>query len=292
MKILDVKVEKSSYKIYIGQGTFSKISDYIKNYDSILLLSNKKVGKIYSSKILEMIPSAKYFEIEDGEEFKEYQTVSQIYDFMIENKFYRNSLVICLGGGVVCDIGGYVAATFMRGIDFVQMPTSLLAQVDASVGGKVAINHGKSKNLIGAFYQPKAVIMDTDFLQTLDKEQFLSGMGEVIKHAIIYHDKSLMDFLLKNKQDILDLKAEILEEIIHESCKVKRDIVEADEKENSVRAFLNLGHTYGHAVESIYDFKNITHGEGVAKGIIFELEISKNYYAENQAQENIDKLQK
>ena len=199
----------------------------------------------------------------------------EIYSFLIENNFSRNSLIICLGGGVICDLGGFIASTFMRGLDFLQVPTSLLAQVDASIGGKVAINHPLGKNLIGAFKQPIAVIIDIDFLKTLPQCQFKSGMGEVIKHSIISTDKSYQKFLIDSYREILKLKPEVLIEMIYESCKIKKDFVEKDEFEKADRAFLNLGHTYGHALETLFDYEHMSHGEGVAKGIVFELQISK-----------------
>ncbi len=282
MKVLNVKVENSTYNIYVGQSIENKIAEYTKKYDSILLLTNTKVGKLYGDKILDAVPNAKYFEIPDGEEYKCYSTVEKIYDFMVKNKFYRKSVIVSLGGGVVCDIAGYVASSYMRGIDFVQVPTSLLAQVDASVGGKVAINHGESKNLIGAFYQPKAVIIDINFLQTLDEKQFLSGMGEVIKHSIITSDDKILKFLESKKDLILARDSKTLQQMVYDSCKIKKEIVEADERENGVRAFLNLGHTYGHAAESLFDFKGITHGEGVAKGILFEILISRELNPKNK----------
>ncbi|MGL4688123.1 MAG: 3-dehydroquinate synthase [Fusobacteriaceae bacterium] len=275
MEILNISLKDENYNIYIGPNSIVKLKEYIEKYDSILLLSNDKVGMLYKKNILSLIPLGKYFQLPDGEEYKDYNSIEKIYDFMEENNFYRNSLIISLGGGVICDIGGYVASSYMRGIDFIQIPTSLLAQVDASIGGKVAINHRNSKNLIGAFYQPKAVIIDTNFLKTLDKKEFISGMGEVIKHSLIKDNRDYFDFLNVNSDKILDLNEELLIKMIKYSCEIKKYIVEHDEKENGIRSILNFGHTYGHALESIYKFKNIPHGEGVAKGILFEIELGE-----------------
>lgn len=282
MKTLNITLPENSYNIYIGSKILSKINYYLEKYDSILILSNKSVGKLYKETLLTQISETlknskkiEFFEIPDGEEHKNFETLSSIYDFMLNSGFLRNSLILTLGGGVVCDIGGFVAATFMRGIDFIQIPTSLLAQVDASIGGKVAINHETFKNSIGAFYQPKAVFIDIEFLKTLPEEEFASGMGEVIKHSLIKADSSLLDFLERNVDRIRALDSGTVTEMIEKSCLVKKAIVERDEKESGERAFLNLGHTYGHALEAIYHFKNISHGEGVAKGLIFELLLAK-----------------
>ncbi len=275
MDILNIALKEQNYNIYIGYNSLIRLKKYIEKYDSILLLSNDKVGALYKNDILNLIPNAKYFQLPDGEEYKNYDNIEKIYDFMEDNNFFRNSLILSLGGGVICDMGGYIAATYMRGIDFIQIPTSLLAQVDASIGGKVAINHRDSKNLIGAFYQPKAVIIDTKFLETLEKQQFISGMGEVIKHSLIKNNRDYFDFLTSNADEILNLNNELLIKMIRYSCEIKKLIVENDEKEKGVRAILNFGHTYGHALESIYRFKNMPHGEGVAKGIIFEITLTE-----------------
>ncbi|MGL4954396.1 MAG: 3-dehydroquinate synthase, partial [Cetobacterium sp.] len=263
--------------ILIGQNTINRLNEFTENYDKILLLTNKTIGDLHAHKVLSNLPKKKTYtyKIEDGEVHKNMDTTMEIYSFLIENNFSRNSLIICLGGGVVCDLGGFIASTFMRGLDFLQVPTSLLAQVDASIGGKVAINHTLGKNLIGAFKQPIAVIIDIDFLKTLPQCQFKSGMGEVIKHSIISTDKSYQKFLIDSYREILKLKPEVLIEMIYESCKIKKDFVERDEFEKADRAFLNLGHTYGHALETLFDYEHMSHGEGVAKGIIFELQISK-----------------
>ncbi|MGL5052467.1 MAG: 3-dehydroquinate synthase [Cetobacterium sp.] len=277
MKNLVMKTSINSYDIIIGQDTINKLSEFTENYDKILLLTNETVGDLYIHKILTNLPKRKtyIYKIKDGEIYKNIDTTMEIYSFLIENNFSRNSLIICAGGGVVCDLGGFIASTFMRGLDFLQVPTSLLAQVDASIGGKVAINHPSGKNLIGSFKQPVAVIIDINFLKTLPECQFKSGMGEVIKHAIIYSDKTYLNFLLESFREILKQKPEFLIEMIYKSCEIKKHFVEKDEFEKGDRAFLNLGHTYGHALETLFDYKNISHGEAIAKGIIFELQISK-----------------
>lgn len=272
MKKLEINSSSHKYNIFIGHNSLKELNFYKQGYDKILLLSNSTVGPLYKDLVLNFLDdNSFYFEIEDGESFKNIETCEKIYTFLIENNFSRKSLIICLGGGVVCDLGGFIAATFMRGIDFLQIPTSLLSQVDASIGGKVAINHPLGKNLIGAFKQPVGVLIDLNFLKTLPKEEFLSGMGEIIKHGILKSHTPYLEFLKNNASKILSLDDKILEEMIYVSCTIKKSFVETDEFEKGCRAFLNLGHTYAHALETIFNFKNITHGNAVAKGIIFEL---------------------
>ncbi|MGL5917995.1 MAG: 3-dehydroquinate synthase [Cetobacterium sp.] len=285
MKNLVMKTSINSYDILIGQDTLNRINEFTEHYDKILVLTNKTVGDLYLHKVISHLPKRKTYtyKVEDGEIYKNMDTTMEIYSFLIENNFSRNSLIICVGGGVVCDLGGFIASTFMRGLDFLQVPTSLLAQVDASIGGKVAINHSLGKNLIGCFKQPIAVIIDINFLKTLPECQFKSGMGEVIKHAIISKDKNYFDFLINSFREIQKHKQDVLIEMIYESCKIKKEFVEKDEFEKGDRAFLNLGHTYGHALETLFDYEHISHGNAIAKGIIFELEISKKLgYVSNE----------
>ena len=187
---------------------------------------------------------------------------------MIDNEFSRKSVVVSLGGGVVCDMGGYIASTYMRGIEFIQVPTSLLAQVDASVGGKVAINHIKCKNMIGTFKQPYKVIIDIEFLKTLETKEFKSGMGELLKHSFLTKNKDYLSYIEENIENIKKYRNDVLEKIVEESIKVKKYFVDIDPYEKKERAFLNLGHTYAHALESFFDYKVYTHGEAVSKGII------------------------
>ncbi|WP_297487837.1 3-dehydroquinate synthase [uncultured Cetobacterium sp.] len=277
MKNLKINTSSAAYEVTIGSNSVEKISEYTDNYDKILLFSNNKVGDLYKNKLLSLLPKNKtfYFQINDGEQYKNINSAMDIYSFLIDKNFSRNSLIICLGGGVICDLGGFVASTFMRGIDFLQIPTSLLAQVDASIGGKVAINHPLGKNLIGAFKQPIGVLIDTNFLHTLSKKEFQSGMGEIIKHSILIKDKSYFDFLFTNSKDIKNLNSNFINEVIYKSCLIKKSFVENDEFEKGDRALLNLGHTYGHALENLYNYQHISHGNAISKGIIFELYLSK-----------------
>lgn len=277
MRRIDIRTSSGEYPIILGKNIISQLKEYISDYDKILLLSNEDIGNIYFKRVLQELKDERIrvFTIPEGESFKNLETLSTIYDYMAKENFSRKSLIISLGGGVVCDIGGFVGATYMRGIDFIQIPTSLLAQVDASIGGKTGVDTQYGKNLIGAFKQPKAVFIDVSFLSTLPKEQFFSGMAEVIKHSLIIEDKEYFEFLKVKREKIISLDSDNLIEMIAKSCDIKREIVERDEFEKGDRALLNLGHTYGHSIEKLFNFKGMTHGEGVAKGIIFELELSK-----------------
>jgi len=278
MERILVDLKEKSYDILIGKDTLRRITDYTKGYQKIMILSNTTVGAIYSERLLDILEiegkEVFYFEINDGEEHKNIESAFGIYDYMLENDFDRKSLVITLGGGVICDLGGYIASTYMRGIDFIQVPTSLLAQVDASVGGKVAVNHSKAKNLIGAFHQPKLVLVDTEFLHTLPLKEIKAGMGEVIKHSFL-RDNGYYEYLDANAEGIKNLNSGIMTEVIKRSCLVKKEMVEEDEREQGKRALLNLGHTWGHALETATNYRGYSHGEGVAKGIIFEMMISE-----------------
>ncbi|WP_338948311.1 3-dehydroquinate synthase [Fusobacterium nucleatum] len=263
--------------IYVGSNIISILNDYTKDFDKILIFSNETIADLYFEKFKSALNEKDkifYFAIKDGEEYKNIESILPVYDFMLENNFSRKSLVISLGGGVICDMGGYISATYMRGIEFIQVPTSLLAQVDASVGGKVAINHPKCKNMIGSFKNPYRVIIDVEFLKTLPKREFKSGMGELLKHSFLTKDKSYLGYIENNVEKIKNLDNKVLENIVEQSIRIKKHYVDIDPFEKGERTFLNLGHTYAHALESFFDYKVFTHGEAVAKGVIFDLELS------------------
>ena len=263
--------------IYVGSNIISILNDYTKDFDKILIFSNETIADLYFEKFKSTLNEKDkifYFAIKDGEEYKNIESILPVYDFMLENNFSRKSLVISLGGGVICDMGGYISATYMRGIEFIQVPTSLLAQVDASVGGKVAINHPKCKNMIGSFKNPYRVIIDVEFLKTLPKREFKSGMGELLKHSFLTKDKSYLGYIENNVEKIKNLDNKVLENIVEQSIRIKKHYVDIDPFEKGERTFLNLGHTYAHALESFFDYKAFTHGEAVAKGVIFDLELA------------------
>ena len=263
--------------IYVGSNIILILNDYTKDFDKILIFSNETIADLYFGKFKSTLNEKDkvfYFAIRDGEEYKNIESILPVYDFMLENNFSRKSLIISLGGGVICDMGGYISATYMRGIEFIQVPTSLLAQVDASVGGKVAINHPKCKNMMGSFKNPYRVIIDVEFLKTLPKREFKSGMGELLKHSFLTKDKSYFEYIENNVEKIKNLDNKVLENIVEQSIRIKKHYVDIDPFEKGERAFLNLGHTYAHALESFFDYKAFTHGEAVAKGVIFDLELS------------------
>ena len=277
MEKVFVDLGKNSYEISIGKGILKEISSHIKSGRRVAVISNDTVGKLYGEQVVNFVKEKTdnvfYYEIKDGEEYKSIETALPIYDFLIDHNFDRSSLLISLGGGVVCDLTGYIAATFMRGIDFIQIPTSLLAQVDASIGGKVAINHPKGKNIIGSFYQPKHVLIDIDVLKTLHMREIKTGIAEIIKHGVI-RDSYYFDYLYKNSKAILALESEAIIKTIKRSCEIKAEIVALDETEQSVRALLNYGHTFGHVVESLTKYKIYQHGEAIVSGMTLAAEIA------------------
>tara|TARA_R110001592_G_scaffold16881_16_gene71766 strand:- start:10179 stop:11306 length:1128 start_codon:yes stop_codon:yes gene_type:complete len=209
-----------------------------------------------------------------GESTKSYERLQRTHDWLLENNIHRNSVVFAIGGGVIGDLGGFAASTILRGVPYVQIPTSLLAQVDSSVGGKTGINTQYGKNLVGNFYQPVSVIADIDTLKTLPKRELLAGYAEVVKYGLL-GDLAFFEWLEKNEQDVIDLKPEAVTYAIEMSCRKKAEIVEADEKEGGVRALLNLGHTFGHALEAAAGYDGtLLHGEGVAIGTMMAFDLS------------------
>ncbi len=285
MQTLSVNLGANSYKILIGSNLLGESGYYIKQVlktSKVMVISNSTIFPLYGDKLVGSLENAglQVFThiIPDGEEYKNISQTMHIIDKCIEYRLERSSAIIAIGGGVIGDIAGFAAAIYQRGIPFIQIPTSLLAQVDSSVGGKVAINHPLSKNMIGAFHQPKLVIADTDTLHTLDERDYVSGLGEVCKYGIIY-DLEFFNLLEENTDLIKEKSDSILATIINKSCQIKSDIVTQDEKEIGLRAILNLGHTFGHAIESISGYGRYRHGEAVIMGIIAacNLAVELNY---------------
>ena len=261
-----------SYDIEIGNNIFEKVSGSIKKYfpgKSIVLLTDSNIKKLYSEKLTSYLKKqsikVEVISFKAGEKSKSAPTKESIESVMISKGFDRSSVLIALGGGVTGDLGGYIAATYMRGIPFIQVPTSLLAMVDSSIGGKVAINHPIGKNMIGAFYQPQAVFIDISTLKTLPRKEFTNGLSEIIKTALI-QDRQFFNYLIKNKSQILARSDNETIKIISYSCKIKADIVMKDEKEAGLRKLLNYGHTAGHAIEILSGF-SIPHGFCVSIGM-------------------------
>jgi 3-dehydroquinate synthase len=232
---------------------------------------------LYADALAQQFVSAGYevlqITLPDGEEHKNRDHFNAIHDQLIAARFERKSTLIAVGGGVVGDIGGYAAATFLRGIAFIQVPTTLLAQVDSSVGGKTGINHPLGKNLIGAFHQPLAVLTDLNTLNTLPKREFTAGIAEVLKYGFI-RDGAFLSWLENHLEDLVNREPEALEEAIYQSCRNKAEVVVADEKESGERALLNLGHTFGHAIEAGLGFGTWLHGEAVGAGMVLAAEVS------------------
>ena len=269
---------KKKYKIVISKEAISEkhIAPLVKMHKKILIISDDGVPQKIVKKVIAVCrPSSKIFKIilQHGEKAKSIQNFQKILNFLADNNFDRTDLIIAVGGGVVGDISGYVASSYLRGIQFIQIPTTLLAQVDSSVGGKTAINISAGKNLVGAFYNPKGVIIDTSVLRTLPNREFKAGLAEVIKYALI-KNKSLFSLLEKHAEEILLMDHKIIEEIIFASIQTKAQIVTKDEKEDGIRAILNFGHTFGHAIEAHGMYKKILHGEAVAKGMRIASRIS------------------
>ncbi|EKO36244.1 3-dehydroquinate synthase [SAR86 cluster bacterium SAR86E] len=274
--------QSERYKIVIGKKTLSKkfILPLIKCHGKVMIISDDGIPKKITNQISAICKEkTKVFKtiLKKGEASKSIENFKKILNTLIEKKFDRSDLIIALGGGVVGDISGYVASSYLRGISFIQIPTTLLAQVDSSVGGKTAINIPAGKNLVGAFYNPKGVIIDTDTLKSLPEREFKSGLAEVLKYGLI-QNKYLLSLLQENSAEVLLRRERIIQEIIFESIKTKSKIVIADEKENGLRAILNFGHTFGHAIEANGKYKKILHGEAVAKGMLIASKIS---YLEN-----------
>ena len=277
MKILNVDLGDRSYPIYIGIGLLKDkkiITSHIKT-KTICIVSNITVSKLYLENLKNLLDDYQVVEaiIADGEEFKNYDSLNNIYTTLLENQCNRDTTILALGGGVVGDIAGYAAATFLRGIPFIQIPTTLLAQVDSSVGGKTGINHLLGKNMVGAFYQPQSVVIDLNVLNTLDMRQIAAGLAEVIKYGLIW-DKGFFEYLEQNIDNLKQLEFEHLEHVIYRSCEIKAKVVSEDEKESGIRAILNLGHTFGHAIENCLGYGEWLHGEAVGCGMVLAAKMS------------------
>jgi len=279
MHIETVNLEDNSYPIFIGEGaslSLENFEGYIAGKD-IAIVTNEVVAPLYLNEISDLFSHMNVIEyiLPDGEQEKKLKTVHKIIDRLMEAGLGRDSTLIALGGGVVGDITGFTASIFMRGINFIQIPTTLLAQVDASVGGKTAVNHKAGKNLIGSFHQPKCVICDSRFLETLKATEISAGLSEIIKYGLIY-DREFFQWLQKNIQQILSNDPVAVAHAIQRSCAIKAEIVAQDEKEQSVRALLNFGHTFGHAIEKLTGYGNWTHGDAVAVGMVLAARLSEN----------------
>ncbi|MCR4287889.1 MAG: 3-dehydroquinate synthase, partial [Deltaproteobacteria bacterium] len=280
--MLTVRLELGdrSYDIMIEAGLVSKIGGCLKAMGfsgRAAIITNPVVERLYAGVVKKSLEQAGLnpvvFIVPDGEEHKSLSEAGLLYDRMIDARMERTSPVIALGGGVIGDLSGFVAATYLRGVPYIQVPTTLLAQVDSSVGGKTAVNHPKGKNLIGAFYQPKAVLIDPLVLKSLDIREKRAGIAEIIKYGVIW-DKEFFEFM-EEDPDALLLQGERLEKAIERSCAIKASVVSADEREAGVRAILNFGHTFGHAIEAVTGYGTYRHGEAVAVGMCMASDMSR-----------------
>lgn len=273
MHVVKVSLGERSYDIVIGVGLeeLGERMGGLRTGRKTAVVTNPTVHKLYGGRVLKSLADAGFLampvEIPDGEQYKTLDWANAVFTALLINTFDRRSPLVALGGGVIGDLTGFAAACFMRGTPFIQVPTTLLAMVDSSVGGKTGVNHSLGKNMIGAFHQPKLVLMDIDTLKTLPKEEFLSGLAEVIKYGVIA-DNDLFSYLDKNRERILALEPGPLCHIIKRSCEIKAEVVTKDEREGGFRAILNFGHTLGHAIETHARY-TLRHGEAVAIGMVY-----------------------
>lgn len=280
METLKLDLGGRSYPILIGQGLLKQSGLLLPllRQPRVAIVSNTTIAPLmleaFSGRLREADVDVVKIVLPDGERFKDWQTLNQIFDALLKNGCERSTTLIALGGGVVGDMTGFAAACYQRGAPFIQVPTTLLSQVDSSVGGKTAINHPLGKNMIGAFYQPKLVLADTDTLNTLPDRELRAGLAEVIKYGLI-RDLPFLEWLEVHLEKLLGRDSQALEQAIYRSCRNKADIVAADEREHGERALLNLGHTFGHAIETGMGYGQWLHGEAVAAGTMMAAELSR-----------------
>ena len=274
MQTLKVDLGKRSYNIIVGEGILSAAGDLLKQAGikgKVAVVTNPTVAQLYLDTVHDALQGSGFevtpILVPDGEEHKTLATLATIFDRLISERFERQSCIVALGGGIVGDVAGFAAATYFRGVPFVQIPTTLLAQVDSSVGGKTGVNHTQGKNLIGAFYQPRAVIIDVTVLSSLPRRELVAGMAEIIKYGII--EDPVLFTQLEDKLDrgVLGLDRRLLTQVIANSCAIKARVIEKDEHEDDYRAVLNFGHTVGHALEAATNYKKFLHGEAVGIGM-------------------------
>jgi len=276
---LNVDLGDRSYPIYIGRGLLGQaelITQQVAG-KSALIVSNSTVAPLYLDAVQQALDTRQIRHdsiiLDDGEQFKTMASIETILDLLLTNRHDRRTTVIALGGGVIGDIAGFAASIYQRGVNFIQIPTTLLSQVDSSVGGKTGVNHRLGKNMIGAFYQPRCVVADIDSFTTLPARELSAGLAEVIKYGLIY-DAEFFDWLEQNIDSLKGGDADLLAQAVLVSCQIKARVVEQDERESGLRAILNLGHTFGHAIETVMGYGNWLHGEAVAAGMVMAIDLS------------------
>ncbi|KMP12705.1 3-dehydroquinate synthase [Candidatus Nitromaritima sp. SCGC AAA799-A02] len=274
MKRLSIDLADRSYDILIGRNLLTRTGELLSkrlNPSRVAIVTHPSIRSLFGEKIESSLAvgghAPEFIEVPEGESSKSLKQAESVYDRLLEMHCDRGSALVALGGGVVGDLTGFIAATYQRGIPFVQIPTTLLSQVDSSVGGKTAVNHPRGKNMIGAFYQPRMVVIDLETLRTLPSNEFKAGLAEVVKYGVIA-DAGLFAFLEANAERILSLDSDCLERIIETSCAIKARVVEKDERESRHRMVLNFGHTFGHAIETLTGYTGFLHGEAVAIGMV------------------------
>ncbi len=280
MNKLKIDLAERSYEILIGQDFLcrsSKLLGEVLKPSRIVVVTHPSIRALYGDRLVSSFVQDNFttdiIEVPEGERSKSLQQAEKIYDRLMEIKSDRKTLLVALGGGVIGDLTGFIAATYQRGIPFMQVPTTLLSQVDSSVGGKTAVNHPRGKNMIGAFHQPCLVLIDFATLQTLPDNEFRAGLAEIVKHGVIA-DRKLFQYLEDHVDQILKKDPECLDYIISTSCAIKANVVEQDEREGHYRMILNFGHTFGHAVESLTGYSTFIHGEAVAMGMVKAADLS------------------
>jgi 3-dehydroquinate synthase len=280
MQTLRVELGERAYAIHIGERLLSSAGLILPQLDllRVAIVTNTTVAALYLQQLVEALRARGVdvlsIVLEDGERYKDWATLNRIYDALLQRRCDRKTTLIALGGGVVGDLAGFAAATYMRGIPFIQVPTTLLAQVDSSIGGKTGINHPLGKNMIGAFYQPRLVLADTKVLETLPPRELSAGMAEVIKHGLV-RDAAFFAWLEQNMEKLLACDQDALAHAVRRCCEIKAAVVAEDERETGVRALLNFGHTFGHAIESGMGYGNWLHGEAVAAGMVIAADLSR-----------------
>jgi len=291
MQKLDVSLAERSYPIYIDRGLLGQ--DLIRRHvrgNQVMVVSNETIAPLYLESVTQGLNDLQCdtLILPDGEQHKTLATLERIFDALMANRHSRTTTLVALGGGVIGDMVGFAAACYQRGVDFIQVPTTLLAQVDSSVGGKTAVNHPRGKNMIGAFHQPRAVVIDTAVLDTLPAREFAAGMAEVIKYGLI-RDPGFFQWLLDNQATLAARDTAPLAEAILRSCRNKAEVVAADETEQGNRALLNLGHTFGHAMETFTGYRDWLHGEAVSAGMVMAARMSLELGWLSQA--DVDRVQ-
>ncbi|MCG8415817.1 MAG: 3-dehydroquinate synthase [Pseudomonadales bacterium] len=277
METVQVALGERSYPIYVGEDLLTQPELMVPHLGSgrAVVVTNETVAPLYGEQTRQLIGDhyGEQIVLPDGEEHKHLDTIAHIYDHLMQGKYDRKTTLVALGGGVIGDITGFAAATYQRGINFIQIPTTLLAQVDSSVGGKTGVNHPLGKNMIGAFYQPQCVLIDTTVLNTLPEREVKAGLAEVLKYGLII-DADFFGWLEANAEAVSSLASAELTQVIKTCCEIKADVVARDERESGIRALLNLGHTFGHAIETAAGYGTLLHGETVAMGMVMAADLS------------------